>query len=135
MIAETIKRKSWKKKLLISGLILLLALGGIYWYVATEKFSDTKKVKPDYTVNAIEFIREFLPNDDAANKKYTDRIITVKGIVSEVEAADTTVNIKFIDPASGSDRKSTRLNSSHSQISYAVFCLKKKKTIWKINGA
>src|SRR2546430_6783521 len=27
----------------------------------------------------------------------------------------------------GVDRKSTRLNSSHSQISYAVFCLKKKK--------
>src|SRR5689334_24856305 len=27
------------------------------------------------------------------------------------------------------DRKSTRLNSSHSSISYAVFCLKKKKTI------
>src|SRR2546430_13123700 len=27
----------------------------------------------------------------------------------------------------GGDRKSTRLNSSHSQISYAVFCLKKKK--------
>src|SRR2546430_15584918 len=27
------------------------------------------------------------------------------------------------------DRKSTRLNSSHSQISYAVFCLKKKKLI------
>src|SRR2546430_9157547 len=27
------------------------------------------------------------------------------------------------------DRKSTRLNSSHSQISYAVFCLKKKKRI------
>src|SRR5438309_6787730 len=30
------------------------------------------------------------------------------------------------------DRKSTRLNSSHSSISYAVFCLKKKKT--KINN-
>src|SRR5256886_5439632 len=29
--------------------------------------------------------------------------------------------------AAGGDRKSTRLNSSHSQISYAVFCLKKKK--------
>src|SRR2546430_7876664 len=27
------------------------------------------------------------------------------------------------------DRKSTRLNSSHSQISYAVFCLQKKKTM------
>src|SRR2546427_8320330 len=29
--------------------------------------------------------------------------------------------------ATAGDRKSTRLNSSHSQISYAVFCLKKKK--------
>src|SRR2546427_7631896 len=29
-------------------------------------------------------------------------------------------------PAQPPDRKSTRLNSSHSQISYAVFCLKKK---------
>src|SRR2546427_8463163 len=29
--------------------------------------------------------------------------------------------------AASRDRKSTRLNSSHSQISYAVFCLKKKK--------
>src|SRR2546427_7722480 len=29
--------------------------------------------------------------------------------------------------AAARDRKSTRLNSSHSQISYAVFCLKKKK--------
>src|SRR5438270_10302374 len=29
------------------------------------------------------------------------------------------------------DRKSTRLNSSHSQISYAVFCLKKKKYKYK----
>src|SRR6266568_8597185 len=31
-------------------------------------------------------------------------------------------------PLSSADRKSTRLNSSHSSISYAVFCLKKKKT-------
>src|SRR5438270_8988050 len=32
------------------------------------------------------------------------------------------------------DRKSTRLNSSHSQISYAVFCLKKKRDcVWKFH--
>src|SRR3712207_7787107 len=30
-------------------------------------------------------------------------------------------------PVLGPDRKSTRLNSSHANISYAVFCLKKKK--------
>src|SRR3712207_7698368 len=31
-------------------------------------------------------------------------------------------------PGTGQDRKSTRLNSSHANISYAVFCLKKKNT-------
>src|SRR3712207_7056729 len=31
------------------------------------------------------------------------------------------------EDVAGSDRKSTRLNSSHANISYAVFCLKKKK--------
>src|SRR5436309_12696641 len=33
--------------------------------------------------------------------------------------------------AGGGDRKSTRLNSSHVKISYAVFCLKKKKSYFK----
>src|SRR2546427_5806875 len=35
---------------------------------------------------------------------------------------------------SNGDRKSTRLNSSHSQISYAVFCLKKKKKKKKVKA-
>src|SRR3712207_7665431 len=33
-----------------------------------------------------------------------------------------------VDESGAQDRKSTRLNSSHANISYAVFCLKKKKT-------
>src|SRR2546430_12968646 len=34
----------------------------------------------------------------------------------------------------GIDRKSTRLNSSHSQISYAVFCLKKKNLMLRVTN-
>src|SRR5438094_2663557 len=34
--------------------------------------------------------------------------------------------VRGTDPATDTDRKSTRLNSSHRTISYAVFCLKKK---------
>src|SRR3712207_8266295 len=34
--------------------------------------------------------------------------------------------VPVIDTERGTDRKSTRLNSSHANISYAVFCLKKK---------
>src|SRR5688572_32495268 len=48
-----------------------------------------------------------------------------------VEFRDVGIHEEFvIEPAEccqAGDRKSTRLNSSHSQISYAVFCLKKKK--------
>src|SRR5258707_9524598 len=36
--------------------------------------------------------------------------------------------IRISDTGVGIDRKSTRLNSSHANISYPVFCLKKKKT-------
>src|SRR5947208_8154236 len=38
------------------------------------------------------------------------------------------LNVAFDLPTQLGDRKSTRLNSSHQIISYAVFCLKKKKT-------
>src|SRR5258707_2692273 len=46
---------------------------------------------------------------------------------SSTEALDALREFLTINP--GTDRKSTRLNSSHANISYAVFCLKKKKTI------
>src|SRR2546430_11161535 len=45
---------------------------------------------------------------------------------SSDEADGTHRDLDFSAVISASDRKSTRLNSSHSQISYAVFCLKKK---------
>src|SRR5689334_23680813 len=37
--------------------------------------------------------------------------------------------IRYLERGRPADRKSTRLNSSHSSISYAVFCLKKKRVI------
>src|SRR2546427_1249053 len=51
--------------------------------------------------------------------------------LGELVSAYTTVRNKQGDVKllNLTDRKSTRLNSSHSQISYAVFCLKKKKNI------
>src|SRR5690606_40984888 len=45
-------------------------------------------------------------------------------------AADTeapTIKCELVEQDATTDRKSTRLNSSHVKISYAVFCLKKKK--------
>src|SRR2546430_9767550 len=61
-------------------------------------------------------------------------LFTIEGIFFFLEAIFLTIYIFGWKRLSGwahfqpkIDRKSTRLNSSHSQISYAVFCLKKKK--------
>src|SRR5690348_328354 len=42
------------------------------------------------------------------------------------DVAVSNSNLENVEPAYAPDRKSTRLNSSHPSISYAVFCLKKK---------
>src|SRR3712207_7807543 len=52
-----------------------------------------------------------------------------------IEAPRTGLDVRVIDvyETPTADRKSTRLNSSHANISYAVFCLKKKKKKKKNN--
>src|SRR3712207_7866796 len=51
------------------------------------------------------------------------------GIVGKIKGSSFLLwfLISAVLPIAGLDRKSTRLNSSHANISYAVFCLKKKK--------
>src|SRR2546430_7685028 len=57
-------------------------------------------------------------------------------ITEKVNASDAKLKAseQRISELSTLDRKSTRLNSSHSQISYAVFCLKKKKKIVHVDS-
>src|SRR5688572_32477776 len=49
------------------------------------------------------------------------------GSVTRSQDRQSLIPRDFVPLCDRADRKSTRLNSSHSQISYAVFCLKKKK--------
>lgn len=91
------KMNPWLKRLMIGGLLLLLAGGGAVWYIFNEKFTDTSERKTAFTVNAIDLIHEFQQSDSLANKKYAEKIITVNGRISELEAADTTINVKMID--------------------------------------
>jgi tRNA_anti-like len=97
MMASKQKMNPWLKRLLIGGLLLLLAGGGVVWYIFNEKFTDTSERTAAFTVNAIDLIHEFQQSDSLANKKYAEKIITVNGRISELEAADTTINVKMID--------------------------------------
>src|SRR2546426_6831529 len=82
----------------------------------------------------------FFFNDTATTEIYTLSLTTLfRSLILEGESNDVTFEARYFfgEPVANGkvtyvvqiagDRKSTRLNSSHLVISYAVFCLKKKK--------
>jgi len=89
------------KKWLIGLLIILLAATAVIWYLFTLKHDDTKDLKAVYSVEAVPFLKEFETDMSQANKKYAEKVIVVNGIISELEMADTTANIKMSDTTNG----------------------------------
>src|SRR5689334_23978341 len=88
----------------------------------------------------------FFFNDTATTEIYTLSLHDALPIFKQLQGKHPSVSEKYdylysekeleeiartAAAMNGKDRKSTRLNSSHSSISYAVFCLKKKKKIKK----
>src|SRR3989442_8158071 len=66
---------------------------------------------------------------DAADSVFAGKCNCPFHGVPGVQIARTGSSVPSFDGTEEPDRKSTRLNSSHVRISYAVFCLKKKKKI------
>src|SRR2546422_7064903 len=71
----------------------------------------------------IRILGELKGKRDQGALKFDRVVIETTGMADPGPVAQTF----FTDDEIGKDRKSTRLNSSHGYISYAVFCLKKKK--------
>src|SRR5690554_2983684 len=99
----------------------ILAVGALSMQAVQEAPSDEiveKKFSNDYNIYALpipeylEFAGEKVPLDDPDIRERFDRELLVN---------------TYWQSNALLDRKSTRLNSSHVRISYAVFCLKKKK--------
>src|SRR5256886_8173644 len=74
-------------------------------------------------INLLRNAKYALDESKRTDKKITVSITTPNKRSVHIIVSDNGIGIS----AENLDRKSTRLNSSHSQISYAVFCLKKKK--------
>src|SRR5256885_16659662 len=85
------------------------------------------------------FVFFFFFNDTATTEIYTlslhDALPICPCVASISKACAGADSGRSVSRPSSRDRKSTRLNSSHLVISYAVFCLKKKKTNTKWNCA
>src|SRR2546426_8402937 len=75
------------------------------------------------TVTVLERLPEVLPREDPEVGRFVRERLEHEGIMIVTGFAAERVTCE------ARDRKSTRLNSSHLVISYAVFCLKKKKKI------
>src|SRR5256885_12936930 len=69
-------------------------------------------------------VRELKGERDKLNATITTKITEIKAAQPKQEEKKVVPKEQRVNP--GEDRKSTRLNSSHLVISYAVFCLKKK---------
>src|SRR5690625_3534497 len=146
LVTELIEYQSHKKQLSVIEATALLA--GII--VDTKSFSfrtgsrtfdaaSYLRIKGADPVLVQEFLKEDIQTYIKRNKLiekvylYKETIAIVKADPGEIynhimiaQTADTLLTIENVS-ASFVDRKSTRLNSSHVAISYAVFCLKKKK--------
>src|SRR5436309_7831206 len=79
--------------------------------------------------------RSRLPLGPPAGGRAAWRLKPYPGVTVEAPASSSAARITDGDPRIRLDRKSTRLNSSHVKISYAVFCLKKKKKTHEIQNA
>src|SRR2546430_17277902 len=98
--------------------ILLCPLTSSFFFF----FNDTATTEI-YTLSLHDALPIFPNGHDCRNRSF--RILAP--IVPNPAPSSVITGKTISAPRSRPDRKSTRLNSSHSQISYAVFCLKKKK--------
>src|SRR3712207_8769340 len=77
------------------------------------------------------FRSEVLKNPQTPERIYNVISDEIADLSNNVNTPEYTQSSEYIEKVllSSLDRKSTRLNSSHANISYAVFCLKKKTTL------
>lgn len=97
-----------KNLLINTGFAIIVAAGTWFGFgvvskqaedkMMNETHASTESLKEDYTLTAADLIKDFLANDTAANKKYTEKVLLVSGQVSEsVVAADSTGTVSFAD--------------------------------------
>lgn len=90
------------KKSLLLLLLLLLVGAGIAYKMYNKPHADLSQAKADVTLDATALFTEFSEGEEAANTKYLNKVIDVKGTVTEVKAGEvTTVALQTNDDMGG----------------------------------
>lgn len=101
----TINANAWLKKtswILLGPVFAFAGFTVVKNYLETETFKSTSKLKADYVVTAKELIDEFEKDNPGVNSRYTGKILQVNGRITELEKADSIMNVKMEDMATGS---------------------------------
>ena len=81
-----------KKRIIIGGIVIVILMAAAYgWYQYNRTVQGLTDVRADFSVNATALINEFVSNEDVANKKYLNKILSVKGMIKNVEPAQATI--------------------------------------------
>ncbi|MBS1626508.1 MAG: YceI family protein [Bacteroidetes bacterium] len=91
-----------KKKIIISLLIIIvLSIIGVWYFVFYNPVHNRRSVENEkgITINAADLVKEFVTNEDSANKKYVNKTIQISGIVSNTvtDSISTTIFIATND--------------------------------------
>jgi putative nucleic acid binding protein len=74
-----------RKKYILIAAIFWVALIGLAYYFYTKPHSSAANQKTDVHINASELYEQFQRDESAANTRFTDKIIEVKGKVAEIQ--------------------------------------------------
>ena len=64
-------------------------------YLYNKPHSDTSAIKPAFSFNAGDLYREYRADETAANKKLVDKVIEVRGMVSDLRQTDSTADVQL----------------------------------------
>jgi hypothetical protein len=96
---------------------VLLILAAVAFYIYKEynrTHKDTAKLKPDYTIEATQLVKEFEENEKASGTKYWDKIIRVDGLVKEILKDDKGFYTVVLGDTSSMSSVRCSIDSVHS---------------------
>lgn len=87
-----------KKRMIIGGIVVVIMITAIYGlYQYNRTVQGLADVRADYSVEASALINEFVNNEEAANKKYLNKILLVKGTIKNIEPGESAGTIVLGD--------------------------------------
>lgn len=85
-----------KKYYIAAGICMMLSVGfGFAFYLYNKPHRDTSAIKAEFSFDARDLYTEYRRNETAADKKLVDKVIEVRGTVSDMRQNDSTADIQL----------------------------------------